>query len=129
MFADMPDALAGAFGKPPDKVFHQQGNIFGSLAQGRNGDRKNIQAIKKILTKRSGSDSSGQVTISCRNHADVYRDQTITPNPLEFVLLQHTQQRDLSVHGEFSDLIQEQRPAISRLKPSYSPLQRPSKRA
>src|SRR5215467_7988191 len=47
----------------------------------------------------------------------------IASYPLEFLLLQYSQKRDLRLHWEFADFIQKQRPAIRRLKSAYSPLQ------
>ena len=93
------------------------------------GNWKNVQAIKKILAKRPGGDSSRQITVSCCDDADIYLDRTITPNTFEFAFLQDAQQRDLSVNGEIPNLVQEQRPAVSRFKPSNSLLQRSSESA
>jgi len=47
----------------------------------------------------------------------------ITAHPLEFVFLQHPQERDLRFRREFADLVQEERPAVSRFKPPQTPLQ------
>src|SRR5262249_48142649 len=49
------------------------------------------------------------------------------PHPLKFVLLQHPQERHLSLGGQLSDLIEEQAPARGQLKAAQAPLQRSSK--
>src|SRR5215472_4564138 len=47
----------------------------------------------------------------------------IAPYPLKLPLLQHPQKRDLSFHREITNFIQEDRAAVSGLKPSHPPLQ------
>ena len=113
--------LPVVFGITPDEVLHEQWNIFRSLAQRRNGDRKDVQSVEEILAEGPGRDGGRQVTIGCRDQANVYRDRMITPHPLEFALLQHPQERDLRFHREVADLIQEQRPAVSSFKPPQTP--------
>ena len=115
--------LPAAFGVTPNEILHEQWNIFRSLAQRRNRDRKDVQPVEKILAKGSGRDGGRQVTIGCRDQANVYLDRMIAPHPLEFAFLQHPQERDLRFHRKFADLIQEERPAVSRFKPPQTPLQ------
>src|SRR5580692_11374658 len=47
----------------------------------------------------------------------------ITSHSLKLALLQHAQQRDLGVHREIADFIEEERPAVSGFKPPHTPLQ------
>src|SRR6516225_2557565 len=47
----------------------------------------------------------------------------ITPYPLEFPLLQYSQERDLRFYGEITYLIQEERSAVSCFKPPQTSLQ------
>src|SRR5215472_545506 len=99
----MTNVFAGFVGEVLDKVFDQQWNIVHSLAQRWNCDRKDVQPIEKILAKDSASQRSGQVTIGCRDQADIYRDRMITPHPLKLSFLQHPQERDLCFHRELAD--------------------------
>src|SRR5258707_10768481 len=94
----MTNVLAGPFREAPDEILHEQRNIFRSFTQRRNRDWEDIQPVEKILAESSGSDSGLEVTIGCRDQANVYLDRMITAHPLEFALLQHPQQRDLCFH-------------------------------
>src|SRR5262249_23514433 len=120
---DMTDGFARRCGEPPDEVLHEQWNIVHSLAQRRNGDRKDIQSVEKILAKGSARHGGRQVTIGCGYQAYIYGDRMVTPHPLKFLLLQYPQERDLRFHGEITDFIQKERATVSGFKPAHSPLQ------
>src|SRR5215469_1207769 len=119
----MPNVLASRVSVTPNEILHEQWNIFHSFSQGRNRNWKDIQPVEEILAKGSGRDGGLEVTIGCGDHANIYLDRMIAPHPLEFPVLQHPQERDLRFHWEFADLIQEERPAVSRLKPPQASLQ------
>src|SRR5262249_15093131 len=123
--ADLSDVLAASFREARDEILYEQRNIFRSLSQRRNRDGKDIQPVEEILAKGPGGDGGGQVTIRCRDQANVYLNWIITPPPLEFTFLQHAQQRNLGFHWQFADLVQEKGPAVSDLEPPQTPLQRP----
>src|SRR5215471_630266 len=118
----MPQVLASRVGVAPNEILYEQWNIFRSLPQRRNLDWEDIQPVEEILAKGSRRDGGLQITIRCRDQANVYLDRMIAPHPLEFPLLQHPQERDLHFHRKFADLIQEERPAVSRLKPPQASL-------
>src|SRR5215469_6409652 len=119
---NVTDVFAPVIGKAPDEVFDKQWNIVHSLAQRRNGDRKDVQSVEKILAKGSGRHGGRQVTIGCGYQAYIYGDRMVTPHPLKFLFLQYPQERDLRFHGKITDLIQEERATVRRLKPSHPPL-------
>src|SRR5215467_1995503 len=119
----MPDIFAGRIGETPNEILHEQWNIFRSFSQRRNRDWKDVQPVEEILAKSSGRDSGLQVAIRCRDQANVYLDRIIAPHTLEFSFLEDPEERDLRFHREIADLIQEERPAVSRLKPPQASLQ------
>src|ERR1700691_6592493 len=49
----------------------------------------------------------------------------IASNSLKFALLQHAKERDLRLHGEIADFVEEKCPPISRFKPPHTSLQGP----
>jgi hypothetical protein len=67
LFAYIPDVLACFPGIAIDEVLHQQRNVFLSLPQWRHLNRKNVEAVEKILAECAGSYGSLQVTVS-RNY-------------------------------------------------------------
>jgi len=54
--------------------------------------------------------------MSCGQHPDVNGNRFVTADALDLTLLQHAQQRDLNLRRKIADLVQENRPAIGRLK-------------
>src|SRR5215470_18019314 len=77
----------GLLGVACNKVRYEQWNIFRSLAQRRNSDRKNIQPIKKIPAESASRHCRPQITIRRRYYTDIYWNRMITPHPLKFLLL------------------------------------------
>ncbi len=49
-----------------------------------------------------------QVTIGGCNHSDVSADSTSAADTLKLMLLQNTQQSDLSLRWKFSDFVEEE---------------------
>jgi len=64
-----------------------------------------------------------QISIRSGNHADVHADRPAATDPLEFVLLQHAQQHDLGLGGEFADLVEEDGSAVGQLEATLASLQ------
>jgi hypothetical protein len=108
----------------PNEIVNEYRNIFRPLAKRRNGDRKSIEPIEKILAECSGSDGGRQIPIRCCNEPDIYRNRTIAANPLEFAFLEHAQQRNLRFHRKIANFIEEQCPPLRRFKSPHSPLHR-----
>ena len=95
-----------------DEVFDQQGNVFSSFPKRRNLNREDMQAIKQIATERSSADSGLQVTVGGGDHPNVSAYRMCSADTLKFVLLQNTQQCNLSLGGKFSDFVEEKRASI-----------------
>src|SRR5262249_26494772 len=121
---DIRDTFSGFLGVASNEVLDEQRNIFGSLAQRRNYDRKNIQPVEKVGAEGSRRHRSPQVTIGCRDHPYINRDWMIAPHPLKFLLLQPPEEENLRSQGESPDFTQKQRPAVGRYKSAPPPLQR-----
>src|SRR5262249_61744784 len=68
LLGDIRDTFSGFLGVASNEVLDEQRNIFGSLAQRRNYDRKNIQPVEKVGAEGSRRHRSPQVTIGCRDH-------------------------------------------------------------
>src|SRR5260221_13602626 len=50
-------------GEASDEVLDEHGNVCSSLPQGRHRNRKDVEPVKQIAAKCSGSDGSLQITI------------------------------------------------------------------
>ncbi len=63
--------------------------------------------------------AAGKSRLVC-DHSDVSADSTITADTLKLVLLQNTQQSNLSLGWKFSDFVEENRASICYLKPTQA---------
>src|SRR5258708_23597853 len=107
-----------------DEVFDQQRDVRSSFSKRRYLDREDIQPIKQITTERASADGSLQVTIGGCNHPNVSADSTGAADSLKLMLLQTTQQCDLSLGCKFSDFVEEKRASICQFKPTRTLLSR-----
>src|SRR5208283_6120091 len=97
---------------------HQGPNIFFSLPERRNHDRKDIEAEPEIFTKSPGGNHLLKISMRSRNNADVHRYGSCPSHALDLFLLKDIQQLHLSLQGQFSDLVQEDAPFICPLEPA-----------
>src|SRR6202142_363499 len=119
----MPDLLASRLGVTPDEIFDEQWNIRGSLAEGWNNNRNNIESVEKLLPEGSGGDGSREIPIRSFYPTDVYRNRLVASPSLKLALLYHAQECNLSFHRKIADFIKEECPSVSGFKPSYASLQ------
>src|ERR1700728_971648 len=101
-----------------EKVSRQRENVTRPFAQRMDVQRGNLEPVVKILAETSCGNRILKVYVGRGYHANVNRNRTTRTQPDHLPLLQHAEQ--LHLHGErqIADLIQEQRSAPSRFKPS-----------
>src|SRR5215510_11426060 len=119
----MFDLFAGFLCVALDEVVDEQGNVIGSFTERRNSDGENIQSIEKILAKRASRDGLFQVAVGRSDDAYVNRDRLDAANALNFPFLEDAEQCNLGFSRQISDLVEENRASISRLKPSHALLE------
>src|SRR5271154_1108630 len=90
-----------------DKVFNQQRDVLFSFSKSGNLNGENIEAVKEITAERSGADGGLQGAVGGGDDANVSVDAASAADALEVVLLQNTQEGNLSLCGEISDFVQE----------------------
>jgi hypothetical protein len=112
-----------------DEVFDQQRDIGPTFAEGGHLQREHIEPIEEVRAEGAVCDGGLQIAIRCRDHANVRADGAAASDALEFAFLQHAEQHDLRLGGEFADLVEEERAAVSQLEATLAPLQRPGERA
>src|SRR5229473_3503130 len=95
-----------------DKVFDQQRDVRSSFSKRRYLDREDVQPIKQITAERASADGGLQVTIGGCNYPNVSADSTTAADTLELMLLQNTQECDLSLRWKLSDFVEEKRASI-----------------
>src|SRR5437867_2572855 len=112
-----------------DEIFDEQRDIGPTFAQGGHLQWKHVEPIEEVRTEAAVGDGCLQIAIRCGNHANVGADGPAATDTLEFALLQHAQQHDLGLGGEFADLVEEERSAVGQLEATLAPLQGPGERA
>ena len=96
-------------------MFNQERKIFQPFTQRRDMDRNNIDAIIKILPQRTTSQGKGEVDIRRRNDTHINLDFPISAKPLNFSLLEDSQELDLHRESNALDLVQKKRAVIRKL--------------
>src|SRR5712672_556478 len=125
----MSDVLACFSRIAIDKIFREQSNILFSFSKRRNLYRKNLEPIKQITPEGSLGYRSIQISIRSGDDANVNLDGLGASDPFEFSFLKDSQERDLSVRGQFAYFVEENRASICQLKPAQALLSRPRKGA
>ena len=87
LFFDVPDTLSGLLRVAIDKVFDQQADVFLAIAQRRNLQRKNIDAIVQVGAERAGFNARGQVPVRGHNDSNIGANRLIAADTLKFPFL------------------------------------------
>ena len=97
-------------------MIYQQWNVFRAFPQGWNVNRKNIQPVKQIFAKFLLLNHLSEVAIGGCDQAGIGVNSPCASQPLEFSLLEHTQQLGLQLDGNIPDLVEEYRAAVRQLE-------------
>src|SRR5437867_6689645 len=85
---DVPAVLSSIFSH---EVQSERQKVFGPLAQRRDGQADDPQAIIEVLTEFSARDCRLQVAVRRSDDADIYTYGIHAAEPLDFALLKNTQ--------------------------------------
>src|SRR4030095_15529592 len=97
-------------------MIYQQWDIFRTLPQGWNVNRKNIQAVKQIFAKFLLLNHLSEVAIAGCDQTGIGVNSPCASQPLEFSLLEHTQQLGVQLDGNIPDLVEEYLAAVRQLE-------------
>jgi hypothetical protein len=93
-------------------MFHQRSNVFDSLTQGRQRDRKYVQAIEKIAAKLITFHHSFEVPVSRRDDPHVDAMGLSTAKTFEFLFLQNTKELGLQREGYVAKFVKKESPFV-----------------
>src|SRR5207253_4166426 len=93
--ANALESLARLPAVATDEVLDEQGDVFPPFSQWRRFEGKHIESVEEILAERAVGHSCRQITIGCGNDANVHPNPVSSSEPLEFPLLEHSQQGHL----------------------------------
>ncbi|MNN13033.1 hypothetical protein D3C81_1260500 [compost metagenome] len=94
------------------KGFEQQRNVFAALAQWRQAQFGDVQAIGEVFAETPGARLFQQVRLGRGDHPQVDGDALVGAEPLQRLFLQHAQQLDLLRQRHALDLVEEQGAAV-----------------
>ena len=112
--ADVAQALALAV--LVEEIAHELGNVFLPLAQRRENDFHDLEAIVEILTKLAALDHFFEAAMSGGENSDIDGDAAAAAEFFDFPLLQNAQQLGLQGQGDIAHFIEEHRPASGQLE-------------
>src|SRR5687768_3070141 len=103
--------------KSLDEVRREKRNVFGPMAQGRDDDRKDVQAIVQVGAKGMPLYHLPKVVVSGCNDPDVHGDGTPTASQaFDLLLLKCTKQLRLQFERKVTDLVEKERAAVRSLE-------------
>ena len=92
-----------------ERVFRQQRDVRAAVAQRRQRDGDDVDAIVEVLAKASLGDFLGQVAIGGGDQADVDPDRLVAADAAQLALLQDAQKLGLQADVEVGDLVEKER--------------------
>ncbi len=90
----------------------QRQDVARPLAQRRQGQREDIQAIEQVFAETPRRDFFTQVSVRRRQHAHVELNHVATAEAFDLTFLQHAQQLGLQRQAHLGDLVEQQRTAL-----------------
>ncbi|EDM76062.1 hypothetical protein PPSIR1_06828 [Plesiocystis pacifica SIR-1] len=87
-----------------------------AVAQGRQLDGHDADAVVEVLAEGPGVDHGGQVPVGRADDPDVRADRGGPADALELPVLEHAQQLALEGQGQLADLVDEQRAPVGDLE-------------
>src|SRR5215470_10939657 len=100
----------------PAEMTNQLRNILLPLPQSRHLDRKHFQPIIKIFSKPALSYHQSQVAVGGCDQANIHFVSLVATKPLEFLLLQDTQQFWLKFQRDVTNFVEKKRAFISQFE-------------
>src|SRR5882724_9157270 len=89
------DRLSGFAGKSSDEESNKFRNVFAALAEWRDVNGDNIQAIVQIFTKGSRLKRGAQILVGRRNKPYIHFERARAAKTFELVTLQNSEQLHL----------------------------------
>src|SRR5437870_9170676 len=112
-----------------DKVRDKLGDVFATLAQRWNFERKHDEPIEQILPEAAGSHSFFQIAVGGGNDAHVDLARARVADAFNLLLLQDPQQLGLHGQRDFPNFVEKERAAVGEFEPPELVAQRARERA
>src|SRR5205823_8154084 len=90
-------------------MIRERQHVLAALAQGRNADLDDVQAVVEILPEASGAYLCGEIPVRRRDQAHVDVDVVVVAHRPDAALLDGAQELHLDVERQLADLVEEER--------------------
>ncbi len=94
------------------EMLAQRGDIGEALAQWRNVDRKDSQAVIEIQAKVARSGSCFEILVRGSDYPHVHSHGVVVPDALDLAILQKAQHLGLETDGHLANLVEKKRAAM-----------------
>ena len=99
-------------GEPAGKMPGQQRNVVKALAQRRDENLDDIQAVKEILAETAGRDAIFEMAVAGGHQMDVHRDGVLAADPLKGAGFEDAEQLGLDAQADVRDFVEEEGAAV-----------------
>ena len=107
-----PDARLAAFLLAPlEEVIEQQRNLLAPLAQRRNRQLHDVEAVVQVIAEPSLRDQLVEIGVGGRHDPHVDGDRRRLAERMHVARLEEAEQLGLHVHADLADFVEEQRAA------------------
>src|SRR5580698_7804036 len=124
---DFVDSLVHTPSVELGEMSNQFRNVFNTLPQRRNADRKYFQSIIQVLAKCRLLYHGGQIAMGSGDYAYINFMSPVAAEPLKFLLLQNPQQFRLKFERDVAHFVQKERALVRQFKASHFLSDRPGK--
>src|SRR6185503_14016628 len=100
----------------PQEVLDEQRNVLAALAQRRQMNVDDVEAVVEVLAERALDHQILEILMRGRDHARIDLDRLRAADGPHLLLLKDAQQLDLEPHRHVADLVEQERAAVRRLE-------------
>ena len=104
--------------EPPQDVLGQGRDVLGAVAERRDDDPGDVEAVEQVLAEPAGGDLPGQVAVRGRDDPGVGAEGLGPADALELPLLEDAEDLGLGREGQLADLVEEDGAAGGALEPA-----------
>ncbi len=98
------------------EVLDERGHVLGPLAQGRNLEGDDVEAVEEVGAEGAPLDLDFEPLVRRRQHANVHAHRRRRADGLEALLIEHAQDLRLHPRAHVAHLVQKERRAVGRLE-------------
>ena len=99
-----------------DEETDEQGNVFGALAEGRDADGEDVEAVVEVAAELAIGHHCGEIAIGGGDDACIDADGAVAAEAFEFLLLEDAEELGLQLGRDVADFIEENGAAVGEFE-------------